>query len=35
MNESLILETGSHEELMKRQGSDYARLWRMQAEAFL
>jgi hypothetical protein len=35
MNDSLILETGSHEELMKLEDSEYARLWRMQAEAFL
>ncbi|KAI0250321.1 P-loop containing nucleoside triphosphate hydrolase protein [Lactifluus subvellereus] len=35
MNESMILETGTHEKLMKRKESDYARLWRMQAQAFL
>ncbi|KAI9437634.1 HlyB/MsbA family ABC transporter [Lactarius indigo] len=35
MNDSAIVETGTHEELLKREDSDYARLWRMQAEAFL
>jgi len=35
MNDSLIVEAGTHEELLKREGSDYARLWRMQAQAFL
>ncbi|KAI0045399.1 P-loop containing nucleoside triphosphate hydrolase protein [Auriscalpium vulgare] len=34
MNDALVLETGTHEQLLKRDG-DYARLWRMQAEAFL
>ena len=35
MNDSVIVESGTHEELLKREGSDYARLWRMQAQAFL
>ena len=35
MNDSVIIETGTHEALLKREDSDYARLWRMQAEAFL
>jgi len=35
MNESVILETGTHTELMKRDDSDYARLWHIQAQAFL
>jgi ABC-type multidrug transport system fused ATPase/permease subunit len=35
LNDSVILETGTHQELMKRESSDYARLWRLQAEAFL
>jgi ABC-type transport system involved in Fe-S cluster assembly fused permease/ATPase subunit len=35
MNDSMIIETGTHEGLLKSEGSDYARLWRMQAEAFL
>ena len=35
MNDSVIVETGTHEALLRSEGSDYARLWRMQAEAFL
>jgi hypothetical protein len=35
MNDSAIVEAGTHEELLKHEGSDYGRLWRMQAEAFL
>jgi len=35
MNESVVVETGTHEELMKREGSEYARLWHIQAQAFL
>ena len=35
MNDSMIVKTGTHEALLKSEDSDYARLWRMQAEAFL
>ncbi|KAI0288518.1 HlyB/MsbA family ABC transporter [Russula brevipes] len=35
MNDSVIMETGTHEGLLRSEGSEYARLWRMQAEAFL
>ncbi|KAH9016249.1 P-loop containing nucleoside triphosphate hydrolase protein [Lactarius pseudohatsudake] len=35
MNDSAIVEAGTHEELLKHEESDYGRLWRMQAEAFL
>jgi hypothetical protein len=35
LNDRVVLETGTHEELMKREGSDYARLWQIQAQAFL
>jgi len=35
MNESVVVETGTHEELMKREGSEYGRLWHIQAQAFL
>ena len=35
MKDSVILETGTHEPLMKQEGSDYARLWHIQAKAFL
>lgn len=34
MNESVVVEMGTHEELLNREGSDYARLWHIQAEAF-
>jgi ABC-type multidrug transport system fused ATPase/permease subunit len=33
MNETAVMETGTHEELIK-SGGDYARLWKLQAEAF-
>lgn len=33
MNQAEVVETGTHEELMK-SGGDYARLWKLQAEAF-
>ncbi|KAI9507419.1 HlyB/MsbA family ABC transporter [Russula earlei] len=35
MNNSVIVEAGTHEDLLKVESSDYARLWRIQAEAFL
>ena len=35
MNDAAIVETGTHEELLSHEGSDYGRLWRMQAQAFL
>ncbi|KAH8996470.1 P-loop containing nucleoside triphosphate hydrolase protein [Lactarius hatsudake] len=35
MNDSAIVEAGTHEELLGHEDSDYGRLWRMQAEAFL
>jgi hypothetical protein len=35
LHESVVVETGTHEELMKREGSEYARLWHIQAQAFL
>lgn len=34
MNETAVIEIGTHEKLMK-SGGDYARLWKLQAEAFL
>ncbi|VDB88528.1 unnamed protein product [Peniophora sp. CBMAI 1063] len=34
MNDSVIVEAGTHDELLKRDG-EYARLWKMQAQAFL
>ena len=34
MNDSVIVEAGTHDELLKREG-EYARLWKMQAQAFL
>jgi ABC-type multidrug transport system fused ATPase/permease subunit len=33
MNETMVVESGTHEELMK-SGRDYARLWKLQADAF-
>lgn len=33
MNDTAVIETGTHEELMMT-GGDYARLWKLQAEAF-
>ncbi|KAH9030694.1 HlyB/MsbA family ABC transporter [Lactarius pseudohatsudake] len=35
MNDSAIVETGTHGGLLKHEGSGYGRLWRMRAEAFL
>jgi ABC-type multidrug transport system fused ATPase/permease subunit len=34
MNESTVLECGTHNELMAR-GEKYAELWNLQAQAFL
>ena len=35
MNDSVIVETGTHDELLKHEDSDYRRLWQMQAQAYL
>lgn len=34
MRDSRIVESGTHEALLKREG-DYARIWMLQAQAFL
>lgn len=34
MHNAVIVESGSHEQLLK-SGGEYARLWKLQAEAFL
>ncbi|KAI0353204.1 P-loop containing nucleoside triphosphate hydrolase protein [Trametes cingulata] len=34
MNDSVILETGTHEELLKQDGG-YANIWKLQAQAFI
>jgi len=34
MNDSEIVEAGTHAELMRR-GGEYAELWNLQAQAFL
>ena len=34
MNDSVIVEAGTHDALMKKEG-EYARIWMLQAEAFL
>jgi ABC-type multidrug transport system fused ATPase/permease subunit len=34
MNDSAVAEEGTHEQLLKQQG-DYARIWMLQAQAFL
>jgi hypothetical protein len=34
-NDSVIIETDAHEAFLRSESSDYARLWCMQAEAFL
>ncbi|KZP05201.1 P-loop containing nucleoside triphosphate hydrolase protein [Athelia psychrophila] len=34
MNDSVVVEEGTHDELLKRQG-EYARIWGLQAQAFL
>nr|VWP00422.1 Mitochondrial phosphate carrier protein [Ganoderma boninense] len=35
MNESVVVEAGTHEELLKREGSEYAKIWKLQAQAFM
>jgi ABC-type multidrug transport system fused ATPase/permease subunit len=34
MKDSVIVEAGTHNELLKRNG-EYARIWNLQAQAFL
>ncbi|KAF8876487.1 P-loop containing nucleoside triphosphate hydrolase protein [Infundibulicybe gibba] len=34
MNDSVVVEEGTHEQLIKKQG-EYARIWMLQAQAFL
>ena len=34
MNDTVIVEAGTHEELLKR-GGDYANIWNLQAQAFI
>lgn len=34
MNDSVVVESGTHEELLKRDGG-YANIWKLQAQAFL
>ena len=34
MNESVVVEAGTHEELLKREG-EYAKIWNLQAQAFI
>jgi ABC-type multidrug transport system fused ATPase/permease subunit len=34
MNDSVVIEAGTHEQLLK-SGGEYGRLWNMQAQAFL
>ena len=34
MNDAKIVESGRHDELLKLQG-EYARIWTLQAQAFL
>jgi ABC-type multidrug transport system fused ATPase/permease subunit len=34
MNNSAVAEEGTHERLLKQQG-EYARIWMLQAQAFL
>ena len=34
MNDAVIVESGTHNELIKKDG-EYARLWNLQAQAFI
>ncbi|TRM62953.1 P-loop containing nucleoside triphosphate hydrolase protein [Schizophyllum amplum] len=34
MNDSVVVEAGTHDELLRR-GGDYARIWNLQAQAFM
>ena len=34
MSNSMVIEQGTHEQLLKRDGC-YARLWKLQAQTFL
>lgn len=34
MNDSIVVEAGTHEELLKQDGG-YANIWKLQAQAFL
>ncbi|KAF9456687.1 P-loop containing nucleoside triphosphate hydrolase protein [Collybia nuda] len=34
MNDSIVMEEGTHDQLLKKQG-EYARIWMLQAQAFL
>jgi ABC-type multidrug transport system fused ATPase/permease subunit len=34
MNDSVVVEEGTHEQLLKKEG-EYARIWMLQAQAFL
>ncbi len=34
MNDSAVVEAGTHEELLKQDGG-YANIWKLQAQAFL
>ena len=34
MNESVVVEAGTHEGLLKREG-EYAKIWNLQAQAFI
>ena len=34
MNDSVVVEEGTHEKLLRKEG-EYARIWMLQARAFL
>lgn len=34
INDSVVLEEGTHDSLLKQEG-EYARIWKLQAQAFL